>query len=68
MLLVIRYINENYNPDYVILMDGDGEDRPIEIKSLITKIIEKPKKFSSSKKELKDLRDLYFRLFTKFIN
>ena len=39
----IRYINENYNPDYVILMDGDGEDRPIEIKSMITKIIEKPK-------------------------
>ena len=24
-------------------MDGDGEDRPIEIKSMITKIIEKPK-------------------------
>ena len=39
----IRYINENYDPDYVILMDGDGEDRPIEIKSMITKITVKPK-------------------------
>ena len=38
----IRYINSNENFDYVILMDGDGEDRPIEIKSLIKKITESP--------------------------
>ena len=24
--------------DYLILMDGDGEDRPIEIRSMINKI------------------------------
>ena len=33
----IRYINENENFDYLILMDGDGEDRPEEIKDLISK-------------------------------
>ena len=28
----IRYLNENEVFDYLILMDGDGEDRPVEIK------------------------------------
>ena len=30
----IRFINMNEKFDNLILMDGDGEDRPIEIKSL----------------------------------
>ena len=34
----IRYIFENKKFDNLILMDGDGEDRPEEIKSLIKKI------------------------------
>jgi len=34
----VRYINKNENFDYVILMDGDGEDRPQEIKDLINEI------------------------------
>ena len=34
----IRYVNENEKFDNLILMDGDGEDRPIELKSLIEKI------------------------------
>ena len=34
----IRHINENEIFDYLILMDGDGEDRPIEIRNLINKI------------------------------
>ena len=38
----IRYIFNNKEFDNLILMDGDGEDRPVEIKSLIKKIIEKP--------------------------
>ena len=33
----IRYIFKNKEFDNVILMDGDGEDRPIEIKNLIDK-------------------------------
>ena len=40
----IRYITENEDFDYLILMDGDGEDRPVEIKNLIKKILEEPNK------------------------
>ena len=63
----LRYINSNENFDYVILMDSDGEDRPIEIKSLVNKITESPNK-SVVAKELKDLKVQFFRLFTKFIS
>ena len=38
----LKYINKNEIYDYLILMDGDGEDRPVEIKSLVDKIIENP--------------------------
>jgi hypothetical protein len=38
----IRYIFQNKEFDYLLLMDGDGEDRPIEIKNLIEKINENP--------------------------
>ena len=38
----IRYIFQNKQFDHLILMDGDGEDRPVEIKSLINTANEKP--------------------------
>tara|TARA_B100000242_G_scaffold292589_1_gene268353 strand:- start:386 stop:1258 length:873 start_codon:yes stop_codon:yes gene_type:complete len=38
----IRYINQIEDFDYLILMDGDGEDRPIEIKKLINQVIIDP--------------------------
>jgi len=38
----IRYIFQKENFDYLILMDGDGEDRPEEIKSFIEKISDSP--------------------------
>ena len=38
----IRYIFHNKEFDNLILMDGDGEDRPEEIKSLIKKMKENP--------------------------
>ena len=38
----LKHISENEDFDYVIPMDGDGEDRPIEIKSLIEKINDDP--------------------------
>ena len=38
----IRYVFQNKKFDNLILMDGDGEDRPKEIKSLVEKIIEDP--------------------------
>ena len=31
----LRYINSNEKYDYVIIMDSDGEDRPVDIKNLI---------------------------------
>ena len=40
----IRYVIKNEDFDNLILMDGDGEDRPIEIKSLIEKITLDPNK------------------------
>ena len=38
----LKYIFEKKEFDFVIPMDGDGEDRPEEIKSLIEKIKENP--------------------------
>ena len=38
----IRYIFKNELFDYIILMDGDGEDRPIEIVDLINSISKYP--------------------------
>jgi glycosyltransferase involved in cell wall biosynthesis len=38
----IRYIFQNKKFDNLILMDGDGEDRPVEIKNLIEKINQIP--------------------------
>ena len=38
----LKYINEREDVDYVIPMDGDGEDRPEEIKLLIEKAKEYP--------------------------
>ena len=38
----LKYINEKEDFDYVIPMDGDGEDRPEEIKLLIEKAKEHP--------------------------
>ena len=38
----IRHVFQKKDFDYLLLMDGDGEDRPIEIKSLIEAINNKP--------------------------
>ena len=38
----LKYINEKEDVDYVIPMDGDGEDRPEEIKMLIEKAKDYP--------------------------
>ena len=35
----IKYLSENTDLDYLILMDGDGEDRPEEIKLLVDKVL-----------------------------
>ena len=38
----INYLNKKNDFDYLIVMDGDGEDRPEEVKELILKSIELP--------------------------
>ncbi len=38
----IRYIEQNYDFDFLILMDGDGEDRPQEINSFLLEIERNP--------------------------
>jgi hypothetical protein len=40
----IKYLSNSTDFDYLILMDGDGEDRPEEIKSLVEKILDDPDK------------------------
>ena len=40
----IRYVHLNENYNYIIVMDSDGEDRPVEIKDLIEKINNDPNK------------------------
>ena len=57
----IRYAFQNEKFDYLILMDGDGEDRPIEIKSLINKMIENPS-LSVVAKRVKRSEGIFFQL------
>ena len=60
----IKYINDNEKFDYIILMDGDGEDRPVEIKSLIDKIKQEPKKTVVAKR-IKRSEGLFFQMLYK---
>ena len=57
----IRHIFKNKAFDNLILMDGDGEDRPVEVKSLVRKIIENPSK-SVVAKRVKRSEGLFFQL------
>ena len=57
----IRYVFQNKEFDYLILMDGDGEDRPKEIKSLIKKIKEDPS-LSVVAKRVKRSEGFFFQL------
>ena len=56
----IRYIFQNKKFDNLILMDGDGEDRPEEIKYLIEKNNEKPN-LSVVAKRIKRSEGLFFQ-------
>ena len=65
----IRYITQNEKFDYLILMDGDGEDRPSELEDLITKALENPN-FSVVAKRVKRSEGLFFQslyMMHKFI-
>ena len=56
----IRYISQNEKFDYLILMDGDGEDRAVEIKSLVNKIQSDPNT-SVVAKRVKRSEGLFFK-------
>ena len=56
----IRYVFQNKKFDNLILMDGDGEDRPEEIKSLIEKIKKDPS-LSVVAKRVKRSEGLFFQ-------
>ena len=56
----IRHVFKKKDFDYLLLMDGDGEDRPIEIKSLIEAINNKPT-VSAVAKRVKRSEGLFFQ-------
>jgi len=60
----INYLSDNPDFDYVILMDGDGEDRPEEIKLLVDKILLEPNK-SVVAKRIKRSEGLLFQMLYK---
>jgi hypothetical protein len=57
----IRYVFKNIDFDNLILMDGDGEDRPAEIKNLVDEIIKNPNT-SVVAKRIKRSEGLFFQL------
>ena len=57
----IRYINKNKKFDYVILMDSDGEDRPVEIIDLVNKVKTEPE-YSVVAVRIKRSEGLIFQL------
>ena len=56
----IKYLSENSDFNYLILMDGDGEDRPEEIKPLVDKILREPNK-SVVAKRVKRSEGIFFQ-------
>ena len=56
----IRYIFKNIDFDNLILMDGDGEDRPVEIKNLVDETIKSPNT-SVVAKRVKRSEGLFFQ-------
>jgi polyisoprenyl-phosphate glycosyltransferase len=56
----IRYVFKNIDFDNLILMDGDGEDRPVEIKNLVDETIKSPNT-SVVAKRVKRSEGLFFQ-------
>ena len=62
----IRYVYKNKEFDNLILMDGDGEDRPVEIKKLINEIINNPNN-SVVAKRIKRSEGPFFQLLYQIV-
>ena len=58
----IKYLSKKIDFDYLILMDGDGEDRPEEIKLLIQKALNK-KNISVVARRVKRSEGIIFTIF-----
>ena len=58
----IKYLSKNLDLDYLILMDGDGEDRPEELKLLVDKVLSEPD-ISVVAKRIKRSEGPLFQLF-----
>jgi hypothetical protein len=58
----IKYISRNIDLDYAILMDGDGEDRPEELKLLVNKVLSEPD-ISVVAKRVKRSEGFFFQSF-----
>jgi len=61
----IKYLSKSPDFDYLILMDGDGEDRPEEIKLLVDKILLEPNK-SVVAKRVKRSEGPMFQMLYRF--
>jgi len=57
----IKYLSKNLDQGYVILMDGDGEDRPEELRLLVNKVFLEPNK-SVVAKRVKRSEGPFFKL------
>ena len=57
----INYLNKKNDFDYLIVMDGDGEDRPEEVKELILKSIELPS-VTITANRIKRSESVFFKL------
>ena len=57
----IRYIFKKKEFDNLILMDGDGEDRPVEIKSLVNEVLKNPN-ISVVARRIKRSEGIFFQL------
>ncbi len=57
----INYLIKKNDFDYLIVMDGDGEDRPEEVKELILKSIEDPSKTITANR-IKRSENIFFKL------
>jgi len=60
----IRFVLQNEKFDYLLLMDGDGEDRPEEINNLINKVLKDPS-LSVVAKRVKRSEGPFFQLLYK---
>ena len=56
----LKFLNEKEDVDYVILMDGDGEDRPEELSSIFNKSKENPSKTITADR-IKRSEGVFFR-------